>query len=181
MTLDVTLSTGSVIQRSYRIARHPNPSRASGELQLGEMPTSVLKPGDEPALERFLSTHAETSMFLRSNSRRAGLNDEGHKFQATYVAMWEGEEIVAVAAHCWNGVILVQAPAPENIDVVRLALEKSGRAVRGFSGPWEQVVAARRTLGLDGRAAVLDSREDLFALDLSNLVVPQALVTREWI
>jgi GNAT superfamily N-acetyltransferase len=146
------------------------------------MRTSILKPGDEPALERLLSTRAETSMFLRSNSQKAGLTDRGEKLQATYAAVWEGEEIVAVAAHCWNGIVLVQAPEPRHIDdVVRLAVETSGRAVKGFSGAWEQVVAARRTLGLEGQAAMLDSREDLFALDLSKLAVPRALATGEWI
>lgn len=38
------------------------------------MPTiQILKPGDEKALEAFLIQHANTSMFLRSNSRAAGL------------------------------------------------------------------------------------------------------------
>src|SRR6266550_798284 len=49
-------------------------------------------------------------MFLRSNARSAGLTDRGQPMQATYVAALEGGRIAGVAAHCWNGMVLVQAP-----------------------------------------------------------------------
>jgi len=70
----------------------------------------LLRPGDEAALDTFLARHADTSMFLRSNARSAGLTDRGQPMQATYVAALEGGRIAGVAAHCWNGMVLVQAP-----------------------------------------------------------------------
>jgi len=138
-----------------------------GELRL-------LRPGDEAALDRFLSAHADSSMFLRSNARAAGLVDHGEPLQATYVAALEGGRMVGVVAHCWNGMVLVQAPA-HAADLARDAVRRSRRAVTGFSGPWTQVVAARAALGLDTAPAVQDSRDDLHGLDLDRLVVPAQL------
>jgi len=43
----------------------------------------TLQPGDEAALDAFLARHAESSMFLRSNARAAGLVDRGEPLQAT--------------------------------------------------------------------------------------------------
>ena len=115
-------------------------------------------------------------MFLRSNARAAGLVDGGQPLQATYVAALEDGRMVGVVAHCWNGMILAQAP----VHVAALAAEavrRSGRAVTGFSGPWTQVVSAREALGLAAAPAVKDSRDELYALDLDRLVVPAPLAS----
>ena len=137
----------------------------------------VLQAGDEPALEAFLSGHADSSMFLRANARAAGLVDHGRPLEATYIAAFEGDRITAVAAHCWNGNILVQAPRQLN-DVVRAAVARSGRAVAGLLGPWEQVVAARQALGLEHAPTAPTGRDELFSLTLSNLIVPEPLRAR---
>jgi RimJ/RimL family protein N-acetyltransferase len=136
----------------------------------------LLRPGDEAALEAFLSRHADTSMFLRANAKSAGLVDQGQPLQATYAAAMEGGAIAGVAAHCWNGMVLVQAPshAPE---LAQAAMRHSGRAITGFSGPWSQVVAARAALGLARASAIKDSRDELYALDLERLVVPPQLTS----
>jgi RimJ/RimL family protein N-acetyltransferase len=134
----------------------------------------LLRSGDEAALDAFLATHAETSMFLRANARSAGLTDQGEPMQATYVAALDAGRITGVAAHCWNGMVLVQAPS-EAAAVAREAVRRSGRSVSGFSGPWDQVVAARRALGLATARTAKDSRDELYVLDLARLVIPQAL------
>jgi predicted GNAT family acetyltransferase len=140
-----------------------------------------LAPGDEPGLDAFLRRHADSSMFLRSNVRAAGLAYEGKPLQAEYVAACEGDMIVAVAAHCWNGMILVQCPDPAVLDaVVRSVVQGSKRAVSGISGPAEQVEAAARALGTAGRRAHKSGDEELFALDLGDLVVPPPLATGQW-
>ena len=134
----------------------------------------MLQPGDEVALDSFLARYPDTSMFLRSNARAGGLSDRGEPMQGTYVAATEEGAIIAVAAHCWNGMVLVQAPVHLET-VVRAAVAQSHRDVTGLAGPWDQVVAARRALGLEARRTRKDSREDLFALDLRNLAVPPLL------
>src|SRR5438105_3310697 len=86
-------------------------------------------------------------MFLRSNARAAGLVDRGEPLQATYVTALEAGAVVGVVAHCWNGMVLVQAPA-QVAALARDAVRRSGRAVTGFSGPWTPVVSAREGGGL---------------------------------
>ena len=136
----------------------------------------VLHAGDEAALEAFLATYAETSMFLRANARGAGLTDRGEPMQATYVAALDAGRITDVAAHCWNGMVLVQAPS-QAAAVAREAVRCSGRGVTGFSGPWDQVVTARRALGLAATPTAKDSRDELYVLDLARLVIPRVLAT----
>lgn len=134
----------------------------------------ILRPGDEPALEDFLRGHTDSAMFLRANLRRAGLADRGEVYQGTYAAVVEAGAVRSVAAHYWNGVMVVQAPQRLEA-VVRLAARKSGRAVGGLSGPLDQVEAAVEVLGLGARAAGREAAERLYALDLDALRVPEPL------
>lgn len=141
---------------------------------MGVSAIRILGAADAAALEAFLLRHADSSMFLRSNARTAGLVDHGQPYQATYAAAFEREQIAAVAAHAWTGILLVQAHARLDA-VVRLAVARSRRPVVGVNGPWAQVVAARTALGLRAVPALLDSHEILYALELARLVVPEPL------
>jgi RimJ/RimL family protein N-acetyltransferase len=132
----------------------------------------ILRRGDEVALEAFLAPRAETSMFLRANSRAAGLEDRGEPMQATYAAAFEAERIVAAAAHCWNGVLLIHAPLHAG-EVARAAIDASGRRVTGIIGPLDQVRAARDALALVNPR--VDDADDLYTLDLAELRVPRQL------
>lgn len=136
----------------------------------------TLSLGDEAALERFLAPRATESMFLRSNARMAGLVDCGEPFQGTYVAAIEDGRVTAVAAHFWNGMLILQAPDPETREpAARAALARSGRELKGLAGPWSQVECVRRSLGLGARETSLDSREDLYTVRLADLRVPEPL------
>src|SRR5262245_25022637 len=114
------------------------------------MELRVLTTGDEERVEQFLAAHPETSMFLRSNARRAGLVYEGAPFQAVYVGAFKDDELIGVAAHAWNGLILLQAPSgPDAVAAVtRACVKESGLKVVGFTGAQPQVIAAREALGL---------------------------------
>jgi hypothetical protein len=139
----------------------------------------LLHQGDAPALETFLQQHADTSMFLRSNVRAAGIAYEGKPFQGQYLAAFEDGRIVAVVAHCWNDMLLVQAPV--HIEALaRAAVAHSERPIAGISGPADQVAGARHELGLDDRPTPKFGREELFALDLDRLVVPPQLTDGRW-
>lgn len=119
-------------------------------------------------------------MFLRANARAGGLAYQGKPLQADYVAAFAGERIVAVAAHAWNGMVLLQAP--EWIEAVaRGVVQRSGRVVTGISGPTGQATVARTALGLDDRPGPKFGREELFALDLADLVVPAPLADGRWV
>jgi RimJ/RimL family protein N-acetyltransferase len=138
----------------------------------------ILGPGDEAALDGFLATRTETSLFLRSNLRRAGIVDGGRTYQATYAAWIEGGAVTAVAAHCWNGMVALQAPHSGSL-LTRAAAAACGRPITGLLGPYEQASEVRKELGLDRDEASRDSREDLFTLPLDRIKVPAALARGE--
>jgi uncharacterized protein len=143
------------------------------------MELKTLSIGDEERLERFLAPRAESSMFLRANSRAAGLVDRGGPLQGTYVAAVVAGEIVSVAAHFWNGMLVLQAPEADAVEgVARAAVLRSARELCGLVGPRAQVESARHALGAEARPASLDSREILFSLELDRLRVPERLASR---
>lgn len=136
----------------------------------------LLGAADAPAFEAFLGPRAESSLFLLANARRAGLEDSGRPFTGAYAGAFQGESLAAVAAHFWNGIVALQAPAHLKA-VLRRAAGASGRAVAGLTGPYDQVVAARAALGAALRPAAVEEPEGLFVLDLKDLRVPDALVS----
>lgn len=72
--------------------------------------------------------------------------------------------------------LLVQAPE-QTADVARTCGEWSGRKVTGLSGPLEQVRRTRAAMGLADADAALEGDESLYALDMSELIVPAPLAT----
>src|SRR4051812_21069038 len=135
----------------------------------------LLRPGDEPALDAFLRPLTDTSMFLRANARNAGLVDQGQPGQGTYLAAFEGDAIVGVVAQFWQGNLGLQAPR-HLAALLRELPRHAPRPIAGLTGPWVQVAEARTRLGLEQAPAKLEVREALFALDLQQLRVPDALV-----
>lgn len=134
----------------------------------------TLQPGDEVLLETFLWQHVDTSMFLRSNWREAGLIDQGARFQGTYVAAIVDDYIVAVAAHYWNGMLIVQAPV-YLAEVVQAVVIQSGRTIMGIAGPAIQVEATKQVLGLANKLTQIDEQEILFSLQLQDIKIPPSL------
>lgn len=135
----------------------------------------LLQPGDEALLAAFFARHPDTTLFLQGNARAAGLVDRGEPQQGSYVAACDGDgAIAALACHCWNGNVLLEAPVAL-AELVRAAVAASGRGVTGVIGVDAQARAARRALGLEAVPAMLDSREDLFALSLDAMQVPGPL------
>jgi uncharacterized protein len=123
---------------------------------------------DEAPLEAFLANHRDSSMFLRANARHAGLVYQQKPFHATYAAALHEGAVIGVAAHGWDGMVLLQAPA-QTAELARDCVEWSGRPVTGLSGPLGQVRQARPALGLAAAQAALEGDEWLYALDLAGL------------
>lgn len=137
-----------------------------------------LGPGDEEEVRRFLLPRVDSSLFLLGNLRAAGLRDSGATYSGTWFGAFDGGALAGVAAHCWNGVLLLQAPRAL-AELASAAVSASGRPLAGLSGPRGQVVEARRALGLDTAKAALDHEAELFSLDLAALEVPPALARGE--
>jgi predicted GNAT family acetyltransferase len=135
----------------------------------------VLLDADADAMRALLAPRTATSMFLLSNSLAAGLVDHGELLQATYVGAFDAGALVGVVAHCWNGMLLVQAPvAPDVVhELARAAVARSGRAIAGFSGQAAQVAVLRGAFALP--APAIDKAEQLYTLALADLRVPEAL------
>ena len=138
----------------------------------------TLRPGDEERLEAYLVPRTATSLFLRSNVRAAGLEDQGRPYEGTYVGAFADGELAGVAAHCWNGMLIVSAERHVE-ELARAAVARTGRDLAGLLGPWDQVEAARAALDAADRPTTMSSREDLFWLELAELHVPPALASGE--
>lgn len=138
----------------------------------------ILGRGDEDELLAFLRTCSDTTMFMQGNLAAGGIEDHGARRQATYAGVYEEGALVGAVAHCWNGMLMLEARLGL-IDAIDAVLKARGRAVHGFIGPLDQAQAARSYLCLDEAAASLDSAEVLYALDLGHLRVPPALASGE--
>jgi predicted GNAT family acetyltransferase len=134
----------------------------------------VLRSGDEPALEAFLLPRIETSMFLLGNMRAVGLEDGGEHLQGTYVAAFDGDQIVGAVAHYWNENLILQAPVQANA-LCHTAVEASGRKLMGLIGPAAQVQAVKEDLDLSEDEILMDEIENLYSLRLADLIVPDGL------
>ncbi len=135
-----------------------------------------LAPGDAARLETFLVAHRDGSMFLRGNARRAGLEYQGQPFQANYAGAFRQDEIVGVVAHSSSGMLLIQAPELAT-ELALACVEWSQRPVTGLTGPLEHVRQAVAALQIDIARAKFHGEEQLYALELAELVVPTALST----
>lgn len=138
-----------------------------------------LRPGDDLQLSDFLESRADSSMFLRNNLRRSGLEDTGLAYSGTYVAALEKGRIEAVAALCWSGTLMVQAPYHLGPILQRLT-RLAPRQVRGILGPLPQTDEARQLLGMTKTPVLKASREDLFALHLDRIEIPEHLAEGRW-
>ena len=134
-----------------------------------------LEPGDEGLLFDFLGPYVESSLFFFANVERMGLADHGERFQGTYVASFNAAgAITAVAAHSWNGLIMLQGD--EGLEpAAQRAVELSRRKVGGFIGPWPLVCRTRKVFGLDQTPAAHDGAELLFGLSLDAMSLPPLL------
>jgi GNAT superfamily N-acetyltransferase len=134
----------------------------------------ILGAGDEPLFFTFLEKRLESSLFLVSNAERGGLVDRGEALQATYAANVVDGTITAVAAHGWNGNLLVQGDLGLEA-AAELATRTSRRAIKGIIGPLALVRRARSSLGLDSAPVARDFADRLFVLELARLRVPALL------
>jgi GNAT superfamily N-acetyltransferase len=131
---------------------------------------------DELQLEKFLHPRRDSSMFLRSNAKRGGLNPSARTPKETFVGAFQDDEIVGVVAQGTSGMLLIQATGLVP-DLARACVGLSQRPVTGLAGPLPQVEQARTALRLKAEDASYNRDEWLYGLDLCDLTVPIALST----
>ena len=137
-------------------------------------PLRRLTPHDRPVLDAFLDRRRISSMFLRANLFHSGLEDAPEPFHGLYMGAFTGDLLTDVAAHCWNGNIVLQAPT-RPVEMALAVARESGRPVNGLLGPWPQVRAAEPELDLDRTRLGKVVPEHLYRLDLGALAVPEPL------
>ena len=140
-------------------------------------PPRRLTEDDRGALEDFLRPRQVSSVFLLANARGGGLSDLGVRPTGTYIGLFVGDELVAVAAHFWNRNVILQAE-PEHVPVLLEALRAAAvRPLGGLLGPGEQVAAALAHLEVASAELQIDEPEGLYRLDLAALRLPEALTS----
>lgn len=137
----------------------------------------TLKNGDERLAEQFLAQYAESSIFLRTNMRLAGLDNKGERYQGDYFGSFaDSGEINGVLAHYWNDYIIMQAPNEGALDDLIHAFRQAvTRPVAGVIGPDDQAVWVMSGLGLSENQFAHSAPEKLYVLDLSEMKVPEKL------
>lgn len=132
-----------------------------------------LNNNDVPEVERLLAQHAESSMFIRSNMNRVGVEYEDRDYAGEYWGVFDGENITGVLAHYWNGNIMMQCP--DLGDLLQLAsvfFEEKSRPVRGVLGLEKQAAIIVDLLEIPKQHFAANETEGLFSLDLDNLIMP---------
>lgn len=131
----------------------------------------VLDDQDASTLADFLASRIETSIFLRSNSMKSGLTDGNRPYHGVYVGAFEEGTLVGVAAHYWNGMIILQASRYVE-QLVKKVMQVSSRPLAGVIGPLAQALEALSALGISRDELNADSPEILYSLSLEALKAP---------
>ncbi len=133
--------------------------------------------GDEAAIEAFLQDHAESSMFLRSNLARFGLNNRDHP-NATSYFIDEQDGIRAVFGLSNAGFLLLQTPCAGPEFWAQLPETVSGQKIAGIIGEVSQVSHAKAALELEKAGFSLERPEPLYRLSLDQMRDPGAATIR---
>ncbi len=138
------------------------------------MTVRILHKGDEAPLENFLKDHAETSMFLRSNMRKVGIEYKNAAYHGDYYGSFDDSgAIKGVLAHYWNNNLMTQAPDKSVLtDLVNYFRSQTTRPIGGILGPDAQVLAVINDLAIPETAFGKNSKEGLYTLDLDKLAIP---------
>lgn len=135
------------------------------------MTIRVLHKADEAIVGAFLAVRLESSIFLQANLLQSGFTDKEAPYHGTYVGAFEEGRLIGVAAHYWNGMVILQAPGCAG-PLARAAVDASPRALKGIIGPLSQSLDALKALGISRDSLATDSPEILYHLRLDDLVVP---------
>lgn len=139
--------------------------------------TQPLVAGQEAQVEAFLSARAESTVFLRSNLARVGLAplDCAVPFSGSWMGAFDGGKLAGVAALFWNHNMVLAAGPHAGFAARSLHEANPDVPIAGLLGPWSEVVDARGALAMADRATRFLSKEILYTLDLTDLVVPELL------
>lgn len=138
---------------------------------------------DFQAFDDFLKNYTETSMFMRSNARRAGLVfEKGKDYSAEYMGTFINDKIVGVLALNWNGNLMIQSP---NKDILFQLLGFAAQTnplftIRGILGPDDQARQILEWLHVDEKNLLMSAEEISYSLNIDKMAVPKNLSEGLW-
>ncbi len=132
---------------------------------------------DRTAIEAFLKSHANTSMFLRSNLRHSGVCYQDKPFHGEYYASFDhSNNVNGVLVHYWNGNIMMQSPELVILKaLVQIFQNSTTREIAGILGDDRQANFVIEQLGLAVADYAVNYPDDLYALELKDLIFPTNL------
>lgn len=119
------------------------------------------------ALLSWFAAHPDVTLFQAANLDRAGFHDDGRSYGGRWAGRFDGDRLVAVAQHAWNGMVVLAGTPSDVAEAARAAVAASARTVAGLAGPWTSIVAAEETVAPHGQrgGGRLRTREVLMALE----------------
>ncbi|MBO6918940.1 MAG: GNAT family N-acetyltransferase [Rhizobiaceae bacterium] len=130
---------------------------------------------DSAVTKAFLDKHIETSLFLRSNMEKVGLENQGNAYQGDYFGAFGDDELVGVIAHYWNGTVMMQSPDLTVLSQLynEITLNMT-RPVKAVVGDAEQGQYILKRLTIAEEKFALNAIDSLMSLDLNKLYIPRA-------
>ncbi|MBT2129564.1 GNAT family N-acetyltransferase [Planktotalea lamellibrachiae] len=125
---------------------------------------------DAPAIARFLSARAETTMFMRAGLARFGLSGSDHPHANTFWVEETAGKITGVFARSNAG--FVNACGEGSVFWRGFFDAMQGHSISGVNGAADMAEAMRLTLSLEDAAYDLHRIEPLYRLALDNMVEP---------
>jgi predicted GNAT family acetyltransferase len=125
-------------------------------------------PADLPAIEAFLAPRAATSMFLRSNIARHGVEGGDHPHATRiHISLADGA-VRAVFGRTSGGMLMLQAP-DDYPAIADWAGTLRGAPVAGMTGDPGQIAVLRTAIALPAGRVARDVTEPLMTLALDHL------------
>jgi uncharacterized protein len=143
-----------------------------------------LNQNDFEIFDDFLKDHAETSMFLRSNIRKAGIDYEaGNPYKANYYGAFQQGCLQGVIAFYWNGQVLIQCPNLSILEnFIRFIKEDLPQfKIKYISGQSNQSNKLKDILKIKDEHIKRGILAVAFRADLAHLNIPLPLKTKEYI
>ena len=133
-----------------------------------------LQNSDGDVLEQFLCKHAETSMFIRSNMNRVGLEYRDRDFHGDYFGAFDDAgRAVGVLAHYWNGNIMMQAQETTILlELAQTFQSHVNRPIAGVLGDEAQAAIIMDELSLTDEVCSINVADGLYSLELADLCMP---------
>lgn len=144
----------------------------------------LLKNQDYDIFEDFLKNYVATSMFMRSNARRAGLEFKPNQdYSADYWGAFEDDQLKGILVLNWNGNLFIQAPDDKILSKLFHFFQQTATSnylIKGVLGPDHQARQILAWLKPLPDNLLFSVAEVSYNLILKNMTLPPQLLDGTW-